>query len=144
MKPVVVHKKCVADIKVCTAKNSCPVNAIGFVRVKEPMLDKIITDKFDRCPLAAAGLAGTLAPPEGMEMKIGAVGTDDNPIPFGDPYIRVVIDYDKCNLCGLCVDACCGYAIDLVDDDVDIEEYNNSVTIPKTNSSGCGCSCNCG
>ena len=142
MKPVVVHKKCPADVKVCTAKTSCPVNAIGFIKVEEPMLDKVFTDKYDRCPLAASGLWGTVSPPEGMEIKIGEVGTEDNPIPFGDPYIRVVIDYEKCTLCGLCVDTCCGYAIDLIDDEMDIEEYNNTVVIPENKSGGCGCSSN--
>ena len=26
---------------------------------------------------------------------------------------RIVFDYEKCNECGACVDACCGKAIDL-------------------------------
>ena len=49
---------------------------------------------------------------------------------------------DNCTLCGLCVDTCCGYAIDLIDDEMDIEEYNNNVVIPENKSGGCGCSSN--
>ena len=142
MKPVVIHKKCFADIKICTAKTSCPVNAIGFVKVEEPLLDKTLTDKCDRCPLAAAGIKGTLETPNGVENKIGVIGTVENPIPIGDPFVRVVIDYDKCTCCGLCVEGCCGYAIDMVDDDVDIEEYNNFVSTPETKT-GCCCAGGC-
>ena len=114
MKPVVNHKKCFADIKICTAKTACPVNAIRFVRVEEPMLDKELTDNFDRCPMCAAGLVGDLATPDWNECKVGQIGTEENPFPVGDPYVRVEIDYDKCTYCGLCVEGCCGYAIEMV------------------------------
>lgn len=113
MKPVVNHKKCFADVKICTAKTACPVNAIRFEKVEEPIFDKEITDKFDRCPMGAAGLVVDLVTPDWNECKLGPIGTMDNPIPAGDPYVRVVIDYDKCTGCGVCVDGCCGYAIDI-------------------------------
>ena len=117
MKPVVNHKKCFADVKICTAKTACPVNAIGFVKVAEPMLDKEVTGNPDLCPMCAAGLAVDLATPDWNECKLGPIGTEDNPIPAGDPYVRVVIDYDKCIYCGLCVEGCCGYAIEMVEDE---------------------------
>ena len=28
---------------------------------------------------------------------------------------KILFDYDKCTGCGLCVDACCGHAIEMVD-----------------------------
>jgi formate hydrogenlyase subunit 6/NADH:ubiquinone oxidoreductase subunit I len=116
MKPVVNHKKCFADVKICTAKTACPVNAIGFVKVEEPMFDKELTPNVDLCPMCAAGLSCDLATPERNECAVGQIGTEENPIPVGDPYIRVVIDYDKCTLCGLCIDGCCGYAIEMVEE----------------------------
>jgi len=116
MKPVVNHKKCFADVKICTAKIACPVKAICFEKVKEPMLDKTFTDKMDRCPFYPSGLVTGIATPEWNDCKCGLIGTEDNPIPMGDPYVRVVIDYDKCTCCGLCVEGCCGYAIEMVED----------------------------
>jgi len=116
MKPAVIHKKCFADVKICTAKTACPVNAIWFEKVAEPMLNKELTDNFDRCPLGAAGLVADLATADWNECQCGKIGTMDNPIPAGDPYVRVMIDYDKCTCCGLCVEGCCGYAIEMVDD----------------------------
>ena len=117
MKPVVNHKKCFADVKICTAKTACPVNAIRFVKVEEPMYDKEFEcNGGDRCPMCAAGLVADFVTPEWNECKCGVIGTEDNPIPAGDPYVRVVIDYDKCTYCGLCVDGCCGYAIEMVDE----------------------------
>ena len=142
MKPIVIHKKCFADIKICTAKNSCPVNAIGFVKVEEALLDKTLTDKCNRCPLAASGIRGTLDTPDRIECKCGVIGTADNPIPIGDPFVRVVIDYDKCTCCGLCVEGCCGYAIEMVDDDVEVENYNYSGSASEAKS-GCGCAGSC-
>jgi ferredoxin len=116
MKPVVNHKKCFADIKICTAKLVCPVKAIGFEKVEEPMLNKTLTDKTDRCPFSPSGLTTDLATPDWKECKCGIIGTEDNPVPIGDPYIRVVIDYDKCIHCELCIEGCCGYAIEMIDD----------------------------
>ena len=142
MKPVVNHKKCFADPKICTAKTACPVNAIGFVKVKEPMYEKEITDKFDRCPMGEAGLFVDLVTPDWNweQCECGPIGTYENPIPAGNPYLRVVIDYDKCTYCGICVEGCCGYAIEMVDDDVEVEDYNYSASTSETKSC-CGCAC---
>ncbi|MCL2578246.1 MAG: 4Fe-4S binding protein [Defluviitaleaceae bacterium] len=36
------------------------------------------------------------------------------------PYGRIIIDYDKCTRCGLCVKECCGTAIGLFPEDFKI------------------------
>jgi len=115
MKPAVNHKKCFADVKICTAKGACPVNAIWYEKVAEPMLDKELSGN-DRCPMGAAGLSVDVATLEWNECKCGRIGVPENPIPAGDPYVRVHIDYDKCTYCGLCIEACCGNAIEMIDD----------------------------
>lgn len=94
MKPVVDMKKCGASQSSCKAIKACPVEAISYIESKEPILDKDIS-----CSCTPS-----------TETNSCDCGDDCG----GSPYGRIVIDYDKCTGCGLCVDECCGNAIDLV------------------------------
>lgn len=120
-KPVVNLKKCFTDKYVCTAIRACPVDAISYIEVDEPILDKQLTGRLDRCPLAAKGIKATI---NVTERNAGCLSTanlanaksGDLIEGVGNPWGRIIIDYDKCTYCGECVDACCGYAIDWVED----------------------------
>ncbi len=120
-KPVVDFKRCFTDKHVCTAIKACPVEAIRYIEVDEPILNKQLTDRVDRCPMAARGIRATINLTEKNTGCLSTANLADNKAGdtvegVGNPWGRIIIDYDKCIDCGLCVDACCGYAIDLLCD----------------------------
>ena len=113
MRPVVDMKRCFASRKVCMAIKSCPVGAISYAEAVEPILDKTL--KCNCNDREALGL-------KPMSVKGYSAGCDceggcDNDDPLyscgGTPYGRIIIDYDLCTECGLCVKECCGTAIHL-------------------------------
>jgi Pyruvate/2-oxoacid:ferredoxin oxidoreductase delta subunit len=58
-----------------------------------------------KCPVQEQICKAIPACPEGAIAYIV-----DNNAPLGG---RIVFDYERCNGCGICVDECCGLAIDL-------------------------------
>ena len=105
MKPKVDDKRCFAIESVCKAIKACPTQAISYIEVDEPILDKTLncncappTDGSNSCGCDCGGSCG-----DGSD---GCVGS---------PYGRIVIDYDKCIECGVCAEECCGTAIDMID-----------------------------
>ncbi len=121
-KPVVNFKKCFTDKHVCTAIKACPVEAISYIEVEEPILNKKPTICFDRCPMAARGISATINLTEkntGCLSTANLVNNKSGDIieGVGNPWGRIIIDYDKCFYCRKCVDACCGYAIDWLCED---------------------------
>ena len=87
MKPVVNDKKCGASMKACKALRLCPVGAISYIEIDEAVSEKNVD---------CSG---------GCDCGEGSCG--------GSPFGRIVIDYGKCTGCGVCVDECCGGAIDM-------------------------------
>ena len=81
MKPIIDNKKCCANQNKCQPIKKCPLNAISYTEVAEPILDRI------KC-----------------ECGCGCNCTTS-------PYSRIIIDYDLCNECGICIEECCGKAI---------------------------------
>ena len=109
MKPVVDTKRCFASKSVCKAIKVCPVEAISYIEVDEPILDKILN-----C---------ICSPPNPTEGNLSSCKCDcesgcnsDDPLYRcgGTPYGRIIIDYEKCTECGICAEECCGTAIDMV------------------------------
>jgi ferredoxin len=96
MKPIVNDKKCGANENMCTVLKICPVDAISYIEVDEP-----ITDKTVECNLPSEC---------GCGCDCGENSNDCEPNPYG----RIIIDHDKCTDCGICVEKCCGNAIDAV------------------------------
>ena len=104
MKPKVDDKRCFASQSVCKAIKACPTEAISYIEVADPILDK--------------NLVCNCAPAEEGESSCGC-GCDcdcgnDLYSCGGTPYGRIIIDYDKCIECGVCAEECCGTAIDMV------------------------------
>lgn len=105
MKPNVDMKRCFASKNICKAIKSCPVDAISYIEVADPILDK--------------NLICNCAPPakekssDGCECG-GKCGNDVYDC-GGTPYGRIVIDYGKCIECGICAEECCGTAIDMIE-----------------------------
>jgi len=97
MKPFVIDKKCGAGKDACKAIKICPVGAISYTEVKEPIHDRQVN--CTSSPTSACGC--------GCDC-----GSKDNAC-GGSLYSRIVIDHDKCIEYGLCVDACCGNAIEM-------------------------------
>lgn len=129
-KPVVNFKRCFTDKHVCTAIKVCPVEAISYMEVDEPILNKQLTGRLDRCPMAARGIKATINITEKNTGCLSTANLANNKVGdtiecVGNPWGRIIIDYDKCIYCYKCVDACCGYAIDLLCDDSNCE-CNNS------------------
>jgi len=104
MKPIVDLKKCFASKSVCTAIKCCPVNAITYIEVDEPILDKSLNCNCND-PLRK-GKIEVVCSDSGCGDELYSCG--------GTPYGRIVIDYDKCIECKLCANECCGSAIDLI------------------------------
>jgi len=111
MKPAVDLKRCFASKTVCTAIKCCPKKAISYIEALEPILDKTLN-----CNCADPNRKG----------KIPVACTDDGCCDDtgcgndlyscgGNPYGRIIIDYSKCNGCGLCAKECCGSAIDMLE-----------------------------
>lgn len=94
MKPIVDMKKCGASQDGCKAIKACPADAISYTEDSEPILDKNLT-----C---------TCTP------STGTTPCDCDGDCGGSPRGRILIDYNKCIECELCVQECCGNAITLV------------------------------
>jgi len=108
MKPKVDLKRCFASKEVCTAIKCCPVEAVSYTEVAEPILDKTL-----KCNCSDPNRTGKIPVPCSDGCCDG--GCDDDLYSCGGtPYGRIIIDYDKCTLCGLCAEECCGSAIDMV------------------------------
>jgi Pyruvate/2-oxoacid:ferredoxin oxidoreductase delta subunit len=100
MKPIVIDKKCGASESICKALKACPFGAISYIEVAEPLLNREVN--CNSSPTSG-----------GCGCDCGdSSGSNDC---GGSPYGRIVIDYDKCTICGICVDECCGNAIEMVD-----------------------------
>ena len=109
MKPVVERRRCFASKTVCTAIKCCPVDAISYIEVDEPILDKFLS-----CNCNDPNRTGEI-PVVCGDGDCTDSGCDDNGLYScgGTPYGRIIIDYDKCTRCALCVKECCGTAIGL-------------------------------
>ncbi|MCL1806855.1 MAG: hypothetical protein FWG31_04045 [Oscillospiraceae bacterium] len=94
MKPIINDQKCGANEKACTIINICPVDAISYIEVDEPIMDKRV-----ECVVSSGCGCGC-----DCGVNIGKC----EPNPYG----RIVIDYDICTGCGICVEKCCGNAVD--------------------------------
>ena len=92
----VIDKKCGANKNACTVLEICPVNAISYIEVDEPILDKAVD-----CNRPS-------------DCGCGCDCNDDSNACEPNPYGRIIIDQDKCTDCGICVDKCCGSAIEMV------------------------------
>ena len=121
MKPVVDWKRCFASAKVCTAIKCCPAKAVSYKEVDEPILDKTL-----KCNCNDPNRTGKIP----VDCSDGSCGDgccgNDLYSCGGTPYGRIIIDYDKCTKCGLCAKECCGSAIEMLDDDFDVESNNKS------------------
>ena len=93
MKPIVNDKKCGANESICTVLNICPVDAISYIEVDEPIINKTV-----ECNLSSGC---------GCSCDCGDNSNTCEPNPYG----KIVIDHEKCNGCGICVEKCCGNAI---------------------------------
>jgi NAD-dependent dihydropyrimidine dehydrogenase PreA subunit len=109
MKPVVDMKRCFASQSVCKAIKACPTDAISYIEVDEPILDKTLKCNCEK------PMEENPKPEGGCDCADGNCG-DDLYSCGGTPYGRIIIDYDKCIECGLCAKECCGTAIDMVDE----------------------------
>jgi len=109
MKPVVNLKKCFASQSVCTAIKCCPTQAVSYIEVDEPILDKELNCNCND-PLREGKVTCTESGCGCGENECG----NDLYSCGGTPYGRIIIDYDKCIFCGLCAVECCGSAIDMV------------------------------
>jgi len=105
MKPKVDNKRCFASLSVCTAIKECPVGAVSYIEVAEPIMDKKL-----KCNCAPP----SDKPSTKRVCDCGGDCGDDLYSCGGTPYGRIIIDYDKCIECGVCAEKCCGTAIDMV------------------------------
>ena len=99
MKAKVIDNKCGAGETACKVLKICPVDAIGYIEV-----DEAITDRDVNCN----------STPE-TDCDCGCDCGDDTNVCGGNPYSRIVIDAEKCTGCGICVEKCCGSAIEMVE-----------------------------
>ena len=99
MKPVIEARRCCANEAICTVLKGCPLSAVSYIEVDEPILDKFLNCNCDDRDCGDHDLGSC----------------------EGSPYGRIVIDYDKCTRCGLCVAECCGTAIGLFPESYVIE-----------------------
>ena len=95
MKPKVNDKKCGAIKDLCAVLNICPVNAISYIEVDEPITDKVV-----ECIVTT-------------DCGCSCDCDDSQSICEPNPYGRIVIDDSICTECGICVDQCCGNAISI-------------------------------
>ena len=97
MKPIINDKKCGASEKACKVIKVCIAAAISYIETDESILDRNVNCVSSSCSC-------------GCGCGCGDTKSDCG----GSPYGRIVIDYDKCIECGLCVSECCGTAIEMV------------------------------
>ena len=109
MKPKVDLKRCFASKDVCTAIKCCPVEAVSYIEVAEPILDKTL-----KCNCSDPNRTGKIPVPCSDGSCCDGGCDDDLYSCGGTPYGRIIIDYSKCTMCGLCKEECCGSAIDMV------------------------------
>ena len=117
MKPVVDMKRCFASKDVCMAIKMCPVKAVSYIEVDEPIMDKILKCNCDE--RETLGLTPMSEKPGGGCDCAGGCESesgDDLYACGGNPYGRIVFDYDKCIKCGICAKECCGSCIEMVDE----------------------------
>jgi len=105
MKPVINDKKCGAGEAACKAIKACPADAMKYVEVAEPIFDREVN-------CTSSPDSGTDSC--GCDSGCCDSGGDTN-VCGGNPYSRIIIDYDKCIECGICATECCGSAIGLVE-----------------------------
>ena len=117
-KPSVRLKNCFASKDVCTAIKLCPVKAVSYIEVDEPILDKVLSCNCNErearglTPMSVDGYSSGCDCAGGCENEGGDPLYDCG----GTPYGRIIIDYDICIRCGICAKECCGDAIDMVDE----------------------------
>ena len=136
MKPVVDFRRCFASKSVCTAIKLCPFEAITYVEVDVPIMDKTLKCNCnEREELGLTPMSEN--PGGGCDCAGGCVGENNDPLYDcgGTPYGRIVIDYGKCTRCGICVKECCGTAIGLFPEHFVVEPVVGNV---KCNCAG-GC-----
>jgi Pyruvate/2-oxoacid:ferredoxin oxidoreductase delta subunit len=97
MKPNVNDKNCCANESSCSILRICPVDAISYHEVDVPINDKNVECK---------GTSDC-----GCTCDCGDGSNSCEPNPYG----RINIDYDKCTGCGICVEKCCGTAIEMIE-----------------------------
>ena len=120
MKPKIDPKRCFASKDVCMAIKCCPVGAVSYIEVAEPILGKTLKcncDEREALGLRPMSVEGYSA---GCNCAGGCGTGDDLYSCGGSPYGRIVIDYDKCIRCGLCAKECCGSCIDMVDEQTSV------------------------
>ena len=100
MKPRVDDKRCFASKSVCKAIKACPVEAISYIEVAEPIMDKNLTCNCEPTGAKKCDCGG----------KCGGGVYDCG----GSPYGRIIIDDEKCTGCGICAKECCGMCIDMI------------------------------
>jgi len=137
LKPVIDMRRCFASKQVCTAIKCCPVKAVSYIEVDEP-----INDKFLNCNCNDPNRTGKIPVGDSVGGGCGCAdsGSDCGNTLYscgGTPYGRIIIDYAQCTRCGLCVNECCGTAIGLFPEDFIIEPIKGN---PK---SSCGCAGGC-
>ncbi|MCL2526805.1 MAG: hypothetical protein FWE42_00195 [Defluviitaleaceae bacterium] len=116
MKPKVDIRRCFASKDICTAIKLCPVKAVSYIEVPEPILDKTLKcncnerEELGLTPMSADGYSAGCDCADGCESETGG----DLYACGGTPYGRIIIDCDKCIECGICAKECCGNAIDMV------------------------------
>ena len=110
MKPVVDNKKCFASKTACKVIDICPVDAISYIEVDEPILDKTLncncapqSSDTDSCG-CDCGCDSDCNTDSDCSTDLNACG--------GSPYGRIIIDQERCSKCGVCVLECCGSAIE--------------------------------
>lgn len=123
MKPVVDFRRCFSSKNVCVAIKCCPVEAISYIEVDVPIEDKFLNcncNERESLGLSAMSEKGYSA---SCDCAGGCEGDSNDPLYAcdGTPYGRIVIDYDKCTRCGLCVKECCGTAIGLYPEHYKVE-----------------------
>jgi len=97
MKPKVNDKKCGASESACKIIKVCPVEAVSYIEIAEP-----ITDRNVECSTSSGCSCGCDCDESSNDCG-------------GSPYGRIIIDYDKCTGCGVCAEECCGNAIEMID-----------------------------
>ena len=86
-------KKCGAGKESCKVIGLCPVEAISYIEVEEPLHDREV-----ECSSEASCSCSC-----GCDSEVSDCGKN--------PFARIVVDTEKCIVCGICIEECCGQAI---------------------------------